>query len=246
MEVVQRIGYDSYTPDNGVLIAKNKDRPSFTGGPNGPSVYSWTIDAHPEDINKLDFRRPNGEPVMRTIADYRQLNDALFHAGNFSGSRFEWVDAPNRLHFYVVDMKRDTRGILSYTMAVRSLDGRGAQPRGVEVQPIGSTLDGPRNVIRFTVKNAGIAAAIPTDAHPRRRDSAFGSDVYRLTATIEGAGWSADLVNPLSAVAFGGSAEAMVHARHTNTASASAKVTLRAVSESDPTKIATASYTISR
>ena len=35
LEVVQRIGYDSFTPDNGVLIAKNKDRPSTTGGPNG-------------------------------------------------------------------------------------------------------------------------------------------------------------------------------------------------------------------
>ena len=87
MEVVQRMGYDSFTPDSGVLLAKNKDKASSTGGTNGFSVFNWVIDAHPEDIRKVDFRRPNGEPVMRTVADYRQLNDALFHAGVNSGSQ---------------------------------------------------------------------------------------------------------------------------------------------------------------
>ena len=75
------------------------------------------IDAHPEDIRMVDFKRPNGEPVMRTVADYRQLNDALFHAGLNSGSQYEWEDTPNRLHFYVVDLHKDARGILTYTVA---------------------------------------------------------------------------------------------------------------------------------
>ncbi|HVT79534.1 MAG TPA: hypothetical protein VHM90_02665, partial [Phycisphaerae bacterium] len=35
LEVVQRMGYDSFTPDSGVLIAKNKDTESSNGGPNG-------------------------------------------------------------------------------------------------------------------------------------------------------------------------------------------------------------------
>ena len=69
VEVVERIGYDSFTPDNGVLIAKNKNAEGNTCGYN---CFTWVIDAHPEDINMLDFKRPNGEPVMRTIADYRQ------------------------------------------------------------------------------------------------------------------------------------------------------------------------------
>lgn len=51
-------------------------------------------------MNLVDFVKPNGTKVMRTIADYRQLNDALFHAGLRSGSQFEWEDTPNRLHFY--------------------------------------------------------------------------------------------------------------------------------------------------
>ena len=118
MEVVQRIGYDSFTPDNGVLIAKNKDTlQGQNGGPNGFNSYIWVIDAHPEDINVVDYVKPNGEKVMRTIADYRQLNDALFHAGLNSGSSYEWEDTPNRLHFYIVDLKKDKAGILSYILA---------------------------------------------------------------------------------------------------------------------------------
>jgi len=110
MEVVQRIGYDSFTPDNGVLIAKNKDKETDSCGYN---CFTWVIDAHPEDIGRLDFKRPHGEPVMRSIADYRQLNDALFHAGLNSGSQYEWEDTANRLHFYVIDAHRDERGVLS-------------------------------------------------------------------------------------------------------------------------------------
>ncbi len=87
MEVVQRIGYDSFCPDNGVLLAKNKDHEGRNGGPNEFNCFNWVIDAHPEDINMVDYVKPNGTKVMRTVADYRQLNDALFHAGLNSGSK---------------------------------------------------------------------------------------------------------------------------------------------------------------
>src|SRR5262249_17143385 len=104
LEVVQRIGYDSFSPSSGVIITKNKDQASPVGGPNSFNVFNWVIDANPQDIQKVDFTRPNGEKVMRTIADYRQLNDATFQAGLNSGSQYEWVDLPNRLHFYIVDV----------------------------------------------------------------------------------------------------------------------------------------------
>ena len=81
LETIQRIGYDSFCPDNGVLLAKNKDKESRNGGTNGFNCFNWVIDAHPEDIAKIDYIKPDGSVVMRTIADYRQLNDALFHAG---------------------------------------------------------------------------------------------------------------------------------------------------------------------
>jgi M6 family metalloprotease-like protein len=249
MEVVQRIGYDSFTPDNGVLIAKNKDRSSNTGGPNGVNVFAWTIDAHPEDINKIDFRRPNGEPVMRSIADYRQLNDALFHAGNRSGSKDEWEDTANRLHFYVIDSGDGDSappGIRRYTLAVRSLDGSGPQTRGVTLTADSTVQDGARDYVTFAIGNTGNTVTLPDSIHPRWRQPAFESDVYRLTATVDGNGWSVDTDYNFSAVPAGSSRPFRVAARHTNSASPTAKITLRAVSESDPTKVATASVTLRR
>jgi M6 family metalloprotease-like protein len=244
MEVVQRIGYDSFTPDNGVFIAKNKDRASNAGGPNGVNMFAWTIDAHPEDINKVDFRRPNGEAVMRSIADYRQLNDALFHAGSRSGSLAEWEDTPNRLRFYVIDKKTDDRGIISYTLAVRSLDGAGPHSRGVSLSGGGESPDGRRSV-GFRLTNTGTRAPVDS-VHPRRRDAVFDADVYRLSVSVEGAGWSTDLTNNFAAVPFGAGVNVPVYVRRTNTASESATLTLRAVSESDPSKAATSAYTIRR
>ena len=124
IEGVQRIGYDSFTPDNGVLIAKNKNTEGRSCGYN---CFTWVIDAKPEDVKLRDFTRPDGTVVMRTFADYRQLNDALFHAGLRSGSQYEWKDEPNRLHFYVIDLRRDAAGN-PLVHRRRPLDGRRRAP----------------------------------------------------------------------------------------------------------------------
>jgi M6 family metalloprotease-like protein len=244
LEVVQRIGYDSFTPDNGVLIAKNKDSlRGSNGGPNGFNSYIWVIDAHPEDIGMVDFVKPNGEKVMRTVADYRQLNDALFHAGLDSGSAFEWEDAPNRLHFYVVDLRRDKDGILVYTLAARSLDGAGPRPRGVALAaPAGRSslsVKGEAASVAFALSNTGAKADEAAGPH-------FGSDVYRLSASVEGRGWSARLPNALAAVKAGSSRAVTVGLSREPGASKTATVTLSATSESDPSKIATAVMRVTR
>ena len=126
IEVVQRIGYDSFTPDNGVLIAKNKNAESRSCGYN---CFTWVIDAHPEDIKLVrTSRRPDG---TRRHADGRRLPAAERRAVSCRpatrAASYEWKDEPNRLHFYVIDREaRRCDGILSYTVAVRSLDGAGA------------------------------------------------------------------------------------------------------------------------
>ena len=91
LETVQRVGYGSFEPDNGVLIAKNKAWAAGAtrgteGSQCGYNCFTWVEDAHPEDMNNVDYYKPDGTPIMRTVADYRQLNDALFHAGTNSGS----------------------------------------------------------------------------------------------------------------------------------------------------------------
>ena len=158
LEVVDRMGFDSFTPDSGVLLAKTKDADA--------APFIWTVDANPQDIDKVDFVLPDGTPQKMTIGDYRQLSDALFHAGTGSGSRFEYVDTPNRLHFYVLDRKRNSKGVLSYEVAVRSLDGAGPSARGVKAYPAVARPDHTgwaRCTIR--VRNTGRAA-----------------DVFRVTA----------------------------------------------------------------
>ena len=136
VEVVQRIGNDSFTPDNGVLIAKNKDTESNTCGYR---CFTWVIDAHPEDIKMVDFKKPDGTVVMRTPADYRQLNDALFHAGTNSGSAYEWKDEANGLHFYIIDVKRSKDGILSYQVGVRAMNSA-PSPGSMSLRPNGRTV----------------------------------------------------------------------------------------------------------
>jgi hypothetical protein len=78
VEVVDRLGADSFTPGHGVLFSRTKNQDSL------PFVY--IMDAHPEDMNKVDFLRPDGTPSMVTIADWRQLNDATFHAASSPGA----------------------------------------------------------------------------------------------------------------------------------------------------------------
>jgi hypothetical protein len=216
VEVVQRIGYDSFTPDNGVLISKNLDQEQRA---RGFHPFTYVIDAHPEDIHMVDFKRPNGQPVMRTVADYRQLNDALFHAGLNSGSQFEWEDTPNRLHFYIVDLHKDATGVLSYTVGVRSLDGSGPQARGVSLAAAANCS--------FTLANTGAA------------DS---TDIYRLSVTAQGgAGASAQLTNALAAVKAGQKQSIPVYVT-----GGARTVTLKAQSESDPKQSTTATCTVRR
>jgi len=250
LEVVQRIGYDSFTPDNGVLIAKNKDTlHGFNGGPNAFNSYIWVIDAHPEDIKMVDYIKPNGQKVMRTIADYRQLNDALFHAGLDSGSQYEWEDAPNRLHFYVIDLRKNIDGILVYRLAVRSLDGAGPQVRGVALSSGPSPkVKGPATPVSFTLTNTGhgLTQAAAAGSPGAVMGAHFGSDVYRLSVTVEGTGWSARLLNALAAVEAGASEQVTVHVSRERGAAKSATITLRATSESDPSETAASVVKVSR
>jgi hypothetical protein len=239
----------SFTPDNGVLIAKNKNLPEKGRLDTTPgySCFTWVIDAHPEDMKVLDFKRADGSAVMRTVADYRQLNDALFHAGLDSGSHYEWEDTPNRLHFYVIDMHKDSQGVLSYTLGVRSLDWR-PQPgaaRGVTLAtPAARALPAAPGFVSFTMKNTGVApagaAAGSTEAAPF-----LARDLYRLSVSVDRPGWTARLQSALTAVTFGASAPVPVYVARTAQGDRSATITLTATSESDPAKTATVKWTVS-
>ena len=149
-EVVDRMGADSFTPDSGVMLSKTKNADA--------TPFVWVVDSHPENINTVDFVRPDGTKQFMTVGDYRQLSDALFHAGTGSGTKFEYEDTANRLHFYIIDMTRDAKGVLSYKLAVRSLDGAGPHTRGVTVSqgtPVGR-IPAEAATCQFPLRNTGL------------------------------------------------------------------------------------------
>ncbi|MEH6377838.1 M6 family metalloprotease domain-containing protein [Streptomyces sp. KLMMK] len=232
VEVVDRMGMDSFTPDSGVLLSKTKNADR--------APFAWVVDAHPEDIGLLDFTRPDGTPQKITIGDYRQLSDALFHAGADSGSSYEYVDEANRLHFYVLNVRRDATGVLSYDIGVKSLDGAGPQARGLALGrgTVKSDPAGGRAVCTFDLANTGKAAP--------QSDPTLSSDIYRLSATASGRGWSAWLPNRLTTAASGSSVpvEAAVTAKPG--ADRKGTVTLTARSESDPTRTARATCSLTK
>jgi len=245
IEVVQRIGYDSFCPDNGILLAKNKDVEGRNGGPNQFNCFNWVIDAHPEDINMVDYIKPDGTPVMRTIADYRQLNDALFHAGLNSRSEFEYLDTPNRLHFYILDIQKNDNGILSYTVAARSLDGQGPHKRGVAVTPpekINSWKQ--KGSSDFIVTNQGSSAKTEPGIHPQDVSKNIDYDIYRLKVVVEGKGWDAQVLNEIVCIKNGGTLTVPVYISKTEGKAGTARIILNVTSESDPSESSSAVVTV--
>jgi M6 family metalloprotease-like protein len=231
LEVVDRVGTDSFTPDAGVLLAKTKNQDQ--------APFEWVVDANPQDINMTDYVLPDGTEVPITIGDYRQLSDALFHAGTNSGSEYEYVDQANRLHFYVTNLHRNSKGELSYTVAVRSLDGAGPQKRGVRVLPtVGLPGRDGVSTCAFPLTNTGKSAP-PQGEHPEDVTKYLNGDVYRLSTKITGKGWTASLPNALATATAGSTIKIPVQAKHTGKAAPLAKITLTATSESDPTKKST-------
>jgi hypothetical protein len=90
-------------------------------------------------------------------------------------------------------------------------------------------------------------AAVQTDAaiHPQNANAFLRSDVYRLSVTGD-AGYNAALANELVAIPFGAEGPVRVYVTRGAGAPPAGAVTLNAVSESDPTKLATARCTVPR
>jgi M6 family metalloprotease-like protein len=235
VEVIQRIGYDSFCPDNGVLIAKNKDKEGRNGGPNQFNCFNWVIDAHPEDINMVDYVRPDGEKVMRTIADYRQLNDALFHAGQYSGSRFEYTDTANNLHFYIIDTGRTSEGILTYKIGISALKGPALQKREFTVSsPKRERIKGKGGYVSFILKNTGEPFATDPSLHYRNTARWQNNDIYRISLTEENKNARVRLLNSLAALEPGESSEIPVHVQAETGSARKIKLNLVVRSETDP------------
>ena len=226
MEVVDRVGNDSFTPGHGVLLSKSKNSGT-------PSV--WLIDPNPQDIGMIDFYRPDGTPVAVVRGDPRQLNDATFHAGTRSGSAYEYVDTFNKLHFYVLGTSRDAEGVLHYKVAVRRTGEGDPFARGM-------ALGNPS-------KQGGRPGFLATCSFPLTNTGQAGAGVVRLRTSTASPATSSDarLDGDAPERARGGEsgrdgAGARARAprqQGRRTRAPATTVTLTAKSETDPTKTAT-------
>ncbi|UTR10415.1 hypothetical protein MM300_21520 [Evansella sp. LMS18] len=187
IEVVDRVGYDSFQMDAGVLLAKTRNNEAW------PNI--WVIDAHPEDIEEVDFVRPNGETEMLSLGDYQQLADALFKVGTADGVVNEYVDEYNRLHFYMLDKIVADDEALSYRVAVRHMDGAGPYERGVEVANGNVEHAAPGRIAEYTfqVTNTGEE-----------------TDIFRLDVESD-SGWELRLLNNLIEVEAGETVDVPVY-----------------------------------
>ncbi|KAK8922204.1 hypothetical protein H634G_00350 [Metarhizium anisopliae BRIP 53293] len=230
VEVVDRMGADSFQADAGVMISKTKNSDSS-------EPFQWTIDANPQDIKLTDFVRPNGTEAMVTMGDYRQLLDALFHAGTRSGSKAEYKDEANGLHFYILDKIRDESGVLSYTVGARALNSTSNGRFGVRLgegrpEPSGNTPTGKGIFCSFDLVNDGKYTQkfdVTSALEPH-----VGFDIYRLQAEVKGKGWRIEVPNALVAAKFGETVVANIAVGATVNADDVGVVTLTATSESDP------------
>lgn len=202
VEVVNRVGYDSFTPDHGVLIAKTKniDLPPFI----------WVVDSHPDDIGEVDYVRPDGTVKRYPMGDYRQLADATFKVGRTGthpdlgdkGLAVEgettntYEDTGNDLKFLVLDRHEDAAGVLSYRVAVLRATPSPLLTYGVDAEVSAAPTPDRGEVVeyRFTVTNTGSA-----------------TDIVRVAAGGDGA--EVRILNDLVELAASESETVVVHVR---------------------------------
>ncbi|MEH7526131.1 M6 family metalloprotease domain-containing protein, partial [Bacillus sp. JJ1503] len=223
IEVVDRIGADSFAADSGVLIAKTKNAET--------APFMWVVDSHPEDINLKDFTRPDGTTAMVGKGDPRQLLDALFKSGNgatlvsgqFDGSIdqdtivSEYIDPYNKLHFYVLGNNKGAEGVLRYQVAVRHTEGTGDYKLGVDVSTgnVQPAVEDKVAVYHFNVTNTGEA-----------------KDLIRVNASA-GDDWEVQLEHNVVAVEPGATVAVPVYVKIPKGKTAPESLTFTATSETD-------------
>ena len=119
----------------------------------------------------------------------------------------------NRLHFYVLENNRDEDGVLSYRVAVRSLDGGGPGSRGVEVEERRGRR-GARGTFRVT--NTGSV-----------------EDLIRVEATTAD-GWATVVRSNVLDVPAGETVDVPVYVDVPEGATDATALTFTATSETDP------------
>ena len=229
VEVVNRVGFDSFTPDAGVLIAKTKNADLLP--------FLWVVDSHPDDIGAIDYINPDGTPQPYRLGDYRQLSDALFKAGrrgNNADPALEakgyaaagettntFIDAGNKLKFLILEKKLDGANVLSYRVAVLSTTPSPLLTYGATLAGATGVSAAAGDVVEYTVDVTNTGRA---------------TDIFRIAASSGSA--DIKILNDLVEVPAGATRTVSVLVRPS--ADGCAPVTFKLTSEGDTSKSATA------
>jgi len=167
LEVIDRVGFDSFNADHGVIISRSKHS-HLVGGGGMDSKGIYIVDAHPGNLGLVQFREADGTPYMFACDHHANIATSAFHAGVHNNPSYyrdtlperfleddarpgvagstvnEWVDEYNNFHFYILQ-KNNYDGIygtfLSYDVAVRNSAPDAFVIEGnLDLYPIGTSL----------------------------------------------------------------------------------------------------------
>ena len=193
MEVVQQVGSDSFAPGHGVLIGKSKTLELDL------RLLQLLRLVHRLTTRRTSTRSTSCAPTARRSrplsGDERQLNDVYVNVGRQLGRRVRIRRRePTSCTSTSSTSAREADGILRYKVGVRSTAGAGPQTRGVSVGA-GACRARPRAITTctFPLRNTGAAAATDPTLHPQDANAYLNSDIYRLSASAAGSGWTAHL-----------------------------------------------------
>jgi len=95
IDVIDRVGYDSFSPDHGVLISRIAHTNAVgAGGMDGGGIF--IVDAHPGNMDMIQFREPDGQPYMFADDHHMNIATATFRAGVHNNPYFYREDFPER------------------------------------------------------------------------------------------------------------------------------------------------------
>jgi hypothetical protein len=96
------------------------------------------------------------------------------------------------------------------------------------------------------LSNTGEAGSSDLSLHPDDAGPYLSADIYRLDATVTGEGWTARILNALTAVGPGQDRSVTVYVSRGTAAAGEATLNLSATSESDPSTTAIATVRLRR
>jgi hypothetical protein len=112
------------------------------------------------------------------------------------------------------------------------------------VPPPSVRMKDPIESCTFSITNTGSPAKTDPALHNKNISESLNYDIYRISAVVEGSGWNVQLENNLVSIKPGVSETETLYFSHEKECSTSAKVTITARSESDPSKTVSSSFKI--